>query len=288
VLVSDAGAHDRDATTGEYRPMGILADYLTRRGIAVLRFDDRGVGKSGGDFSTTIASELVGDVQAGLKYLRTTPRIDTTHIGVIGHGEGGNVALLTASQPAPPAFVVTLAAYGLPGNQLVLEQQKTVLRAIGVQEPDVMAFSKQQQALQEVVLRTSDVKQAQATLVKMMRAYDTNLDTLTAKNRAIDLTSFRYRNLLRFNPGILLSKVKCPVLLLNGTADLEVQADTNLDALNLALEKNTRVTRKKLLGVNHQFQADPANWALVNGQRQETFSPVALEAVRSWIVSHAK
>ncbi|WBA41524.1 alpha/beta hydrolase family protein [Hymenobacter canadensis] len=288
VLVSDAGAHDRDATTGEYRPMGILADYLTRRGIAVLRFDDRGMGASAGDFSTTIASELVGDVQAGLKLLRNTPKIDTTHIGVIGHGEGGNVALLTASQPLPPAFVVTLAAYGLPGNQLVLEQQRTVLRAIGVKEVDVLAFSQQQQALQQVVLRTPDVKLAQTQLVKMMRANDANLDTLTAKNRAIDLTSFRYRSLLRFNPGILLNKVKCPVLLLNGTADLEVQADTNLDALSLALEKNMRVTRKKLFGVNHQFQADPANWALVNGQRQETFSPVALEAVRSWIVSHAK
>ncbi|MBC6699716.1 alpha/beta hydrolase family protein [Hymenobacter puniceus] len=285
VLVSDAGPHDRDATMGEYRPMGVLADYLTRRGIAVLRFDDRGTGASTGDFTTITPSELVGDVQAGLKLLRSNPKIDPAHIGVVGHGEGGNVALLTASQPSPPAFVVTLAAYGLPGNDLILEQQRTLLRAIGVQEPAVLAFSKQQQAMQDVVLKTPDPKKAQAIVMKMMRENDANLDTLTAQNRAAELTSFRYRTSLSFNPTILLNEVKCPVLLLNGTADQEVNADTNLQALSTALYKNSRVTSKKLPGVNHQFLAPPANWAIVNGRPHETFSPVALETVREWIMA---
>ena len=286
VLVSDAGPHDRDATTGEYHPMGVLADYLTRRGIAVLRFDDRGIGTSAGDFAAMTPSELVGDVQAGLKLLRGNSKIDAARVGVVGHGEGGNVALLTASQPSAPAFVVTLAAYGLPGNTLILEQQKTVLRAIGVQDAAVEAFSRQQQALQEVVLRTPEVEKARPVLVKMLRENDANLDTTTARSRAAELTSFRYRTLLRFNPAILMSQVKCPVLLLNGTADLEVNAEANLDGLSRFLIKNSRVTTKKLSGVNHQFHAPPANWALVNGRPQETFSPVALEVVREWIVSH--
>lgn len=288
VLVSDAGPQDRDATTGEYRPMGTLADYLTRRGIAVLRFDDRGIGASSGDFNITPPSELVTDVQAGLNYLRTRPEIDGTRIGVIGHGQGGNVALLTASQPLPPAFVVTLAAYGLPGNTVILQQQQAILRAIGVQEPDVVAFSKQQQAMQEVVRMTPDIKKARSILVRMMRKNDATLDSVTAQNRANELTSFHYRNFLNFNPTILLEEVKCPVLLLNGTADLNVAADANLTPLAKALHNSHDVTSKKLSGVNHQFQGDPTEWALVNGQRRETFSAAALELIRSWIIVRAQ
>ncbi|MBC8084281.1 MAG: dienelactone hydrolase family protein [Hymenobacter sp.] len=288
VLVSDAGPQDRDATVGEYRPMGTLADYLTRRGIAVLRFDDRGVNASTGDGKVATATELVSDVQAGLNFLRTRSEVDVTRIGAVGHGEGGNVALLAAAQPLPPAFVVALAAYGLPGNTVILQQQKALLRGIGVQEPEILAFSKQQQALQEVVRQTPDPKQARELLVKMMRQYDATVDTITAGNRAAELTSSRYRYFLNFKPTASLAEVQCPVLLLSGTADLNVAAEPNLSALTKALNANKDVTSKKLSGVNHQFQADPTEWALVNGQPRETFSPAALELIRSWIMARAQ
>jgi hypothetical protein len=288
VLVSDTGPHDRNGTAGEYQPMGVLADHLTRRGVAVLRFDDRGVGASAGDVTNSTLSDLVTDVQAGMNFLRARPEIDVTRIGVIGHGEGGNVALLTATQPLPPSFVVTLAAYGLPGNTVILEQQRALLRAIGVQDPAIYAFSKQQEAMQEVVRQTPDSKKAREVLVKMMRQNDATLDTVTAKNRAAELTSFRYRSFLSFNPALLLNEIKCPVLLLNGTADQIVGADGNLSALAKALSNSRDVTSKKLPGVNHQFHADPADWALVNGQPHETFSPAALELIRSWIANRAQ
>ena len=288
VLVSDAGAQDRDATVGDYRTLGILADHLTRRGIAVLRFDDRGVGASTGDFAAVSPNELVSDVQAGLNFLRARPEIDVTRIGVIGHGEGGNVALLSASQPLPPSFVVTLAAFGLPGSTVIAQQQKSLLRGIGVQEADIVAFVRQQQAMQEVVRQTPDSKKAREILVKMMRQSDVSLDTITAQNRAAELTSFRYRSFLDFNPATRLEEVKCPVLLLNGTADLSVSADPNLSGLAKALHTNHDVTSKKLPGVNHLFQADPNEWAIVNGQPRETFSPAALELIRSWVVAHTQ
>ncbi|UOQ66704.1 alpha/beta hydrolase family protein [Hymenobacter volaticus] len=288
VLVSDTGPHDRNATAGEYQPMGALADHLTRRGVAVLRFDDRGVGASAGDLTNASIADLTTDIQAGMNFLRTRPEIDVTRIGLIGHGEGGNVALLAAAQPLPPAFVVALAAYGLPGNTIILQQQKALLRAIGVQEPEVVAFSKYQQEMQEVVRQTPDSKKAREALVKLMRQNDASLDTTTAKNRAAELTSFRYRYFLDFNPVTRLSEVKCPVLLLNGTVDQNVAADANLSALAKALGTNRDVTSKKLPGVNHQFQGDPAEWALVNGQPRETFSAAALELIRSWIAVRAQ
>ncbi|UOG75426.1 alpha/beta fold hydrolase [Hymenobacter tibetensis] len=288
VLVSDTGPQDRDATTGDYRPLGTLADFLTRRGIAVLRFDDRGVGASAGDFSSVTVSDLTSDVQAGLNYLRARPEIDITHIGVVGHGQGGNVALLTAALPLPPAFAVTLGAYGLPGNTIILQQQKELLRKIGVQETDIAVFSKQQQVMQDVVRQTPDSKKAREVLMKMMRQYDASIDSVTARNRAVELTSARYRNFLNFNPAILLNEVKCPVLLLNGAADTDVAADSNLSGLTKALTANHNITTKKLSGVNHLFQADPSEWVLVNGQPRETFSPAALELIRSWITNQAQ
>lgn len=288
VLVSDTGPHDRNATAGEYQPMGALADHLTRRGVAVLRFDDRGVGASAGDLTNASIADLTTDIQAGMNFLRTRPEIDVTRIGLIGHGEGGNVALLAAAQPLPPAFVVALAAYGLPGNTVILQQQKALLRAIGVQEPEVVAFSRYQQEMQEVVRQTPDSKKARETLIKLMRQNDASLDTTTARNRAAELTSYRYRYFLDFNPATRLSEVKCPVLLLNGAVDQNVAADANLGALVKALGTNRDVTSKKLPGVNHQFQGDPAEWALVNGQPRETFSTAALELIRSWIAVRAQ
>lgn len=284
VLMSDAGSHDRDATVGEYRLLGALADYLTRRGIAVLRFDDRGTGGSTGDFALTTTAELVSDVQAGLTYLRTRPEVNLAQIGVIGHGEGGNVALLSATQPLPPAFVVALAAYGLPGNTLAVQQQAALLRSLGTEEAQIEATTKRHQDMLEIIRQTPDESQARSIVANMLRQNNAAVDAAAAQASADELTSFRYRYFLNFNPLEHLSEVKCPVLLLNGSSDLYVAADANLNALTKVLRANHRVTSKKLPGVNHLFQADPKQWTVVNGQPQPTFSPQAQEAIRQWII----
>ncbi|WP_167855143.1 alpha/beta hydrolase family protein [Hymenobacter wooponensis] len=123
VLISDMGAQNRDGSVRGYQPLRLLAEHLSEQGIAVLRFDDRGVGKSEGDNSATTTLDRVKDVQAAMLYLRTRPEIAAARVGVIGHGEGGNVGLLAAAQPLPPAFVVTLAASGQVGRDLLANQQ---------------------------------------------------------------------------------------------------------------------------------------------------------------------
>ena len=287
ILISDAGPHDRDATVGDYRLLGALADHLTRRGIAVLRFDDRGTGRSTGDLSLTTTAELVSDVQAGLNYLRTRPEVNLSQIGVIGHGEGGNVALLSATQPLPPAFVIGLAAYGVPGSVLAVQQQQALLRSLGTEESQVEAAAKRQQAMLEIIRQTSDELQARAIVANMLRQNNTAIDEAAAQASAVELTSFRYRYFLNFNPLEHLAEVRCPVLLLNGSADLYVGAEANLTPLVKALRANRDhdVTSKKLSGVNHLFQPDPAEWPIVNGQPREVFSPAAQEIIREWIVA---
>ncbi|GAA4352549.1 alpha/beta fold hydrolase [Hymenobacter saemangeumensis] len=288
VLVSDAGPQDRDGTVGDFGPMGLLADYLTRRGIAVLRFDDRGVGKSEGNYASATTADLVTDAQAGLNFLRTRPEINLSQLGLIGHGEGGNVALLAATQPLPPAFVVTLAAYGLTGRDLAVQQQATALRAVGTAAAQVEAATKRQLAMFEIIRQTPDNAQAQAIVANMLKQNNATMDNAAAQTSAAEMTSARYRYFLAFNPVEKLTAVKCPVLLLNGTADLSVAADPNLDALSRGLKLNKNVTIKKLPGVNHLFQPEPGQWPILNGQPHPNFSPAAQEAIREWIVSQTK
>ncbi|GAB3828167.1 alpha/beta hydrolase family protein [Hymenobacter jeollabukensis] len=288
VLVSDAGAQDRDATVGEYRPMGSLADFLTRRGIAVLRVDDRGVGQSGGTPAAATTAELVADVQAALNFLRARPEVDLSHLGVIGHGEGGNVALLAAAQPLPPAFVVTLAAHGLPGRDIVVQQQANTLRSLGTDPAQIEAASKRQQAMLDIIQQTQDNSQAQAIVANMLRQNNEAIDQATAQASAAELTSPRYRHFLSFNPAEKLTGVNCPVLLLHGTADTYAAAEPNLSLLAKGLKGNKNVVSKKLNGVNHLFQSDPAEWPIVAGQQRETFSPQAQEMIREWIIGQAK
>ena len=287
VLLSDAGPHDRDGTVGEFAPLGMLADYLTRRGVAVLRFDDRGAGKSGGTPASTVA-DLVSDAQAGLNFLRTRPEIDLAHLGLVGHGEGGNVALLTAAQPLPPAFVVTLAAYGLPGRDIVVQQQATTLRTLGMEAAQIEAATKRQQAMLEIIRQTTDNAQAQAIVANMLKQNNSAIDNVTAQASAAEMTSPRYRYFLAFNPVEKLTAVNCPVLLLNGTADLTVNADANLGALTRGLKLNKGVTIKKMNGVNHLFQPESSKWPIINGQPQPNFSPEAQETIREWIVAQTK
>jgi len=286
-LLSDAGSQDRNGTVGDFAPLGQLADYLTRRGIAVLRFDDRGTGQSTGapQASTT---ELVSDAQAALTFLRTRPEIDFAHLGLLGHGEGGNVALLAATQPLPPTFVIGLAPYGLTGSEIALKQQETMLRSMQMDPDQLAATLKRQQAMFEIIKQTATASQAQAIVANMLRQNNTAIDEATAQASAAEMVAPRYRTYLTFNPVENLFEVACPVLLLFGTADLTLDTDTNLGALLKSLKGTTEtILARKLPGVNHLFQPDPDQWPIVSGEAKPTFSPVAQEAIRAWVVEQA-
>lgn len=334
VLLSDLGGQDRDATVGNYRLFGGLANYLSRYGIAVLRLDDRGVGQSGGSTATTTTADRVQDAQAGLAYLRTLSSIDPAHIGLIGHGEGGNVALLAAGQPLAPNFVVTLAASGLMGQELLAHQPEPVnpvdtarfgaarrkmkrevlaqaekLRASGSNAAQIETYLAQQQlkmrnedrkqleatlkfrrAMLEIVKQTPGNDQAQAIVVNMLRQRYPDEDPAVLRTRAVDFTSPWNRAFVRFDPRLELGKVQCPVLLLQGTDDAEVEAEPNLAVLEKGLKNNKQVTIRRLVGVNHRFQAPAAQLlASADGQKAEPIiAPAALEAVRDWVLQQAK
>jgi fermentation-respiration switch protein FrsA (DUF1100 family) len=284
VLVSDVGAQDREGTVNDYHLMGSLADYLTRRGIAVLRYDDRGVGKSGGSTATATTAMLVSDVQAALNFLRSQLAININRIGVIGHGEGANVALLAAAKPLPPAFVVSLAGYGLTGEQTLLQQLVDEQRAQKIDPAKVQAAYERQRTMFEI-MRQTGAPQAQAIVANMLRQDQPDLDAKAAQAQATQLLTPWRHFFLSFDPIAELDEVRCPVLLLSGTNDLQAPADLHLTALEKELKSvNRNITSKRLAGVNHLFQPPKTEWTLMNGEMLPLFSPVALETIREWIV----
>ncbi|QKG53903.1 alpha/beta fold hydrolase [Hymenobacter sp. BRD67] len=290
VLLSDSGPQDREADVQGYHLFGILADYLTRRGIAVLRFDDRGVGKSGGDYSRATTPEFVTDAQAALAFLRGRPLIAPQQVGLLGHGEGGNVALLAASEPLEaPNFVVSLAAYGQPGRDVLRRQQGEIMRLIGADGAQVKAAQGLFDQLVETVRQTPNQTAARTKIISLLRSSNTGLDEPMARARAAQLSSPWSRFFFDFNPATRLPLVRCPVLLLNGTADLQVAAGRNMSLLQKGLRQSGQaVQAHRLAGVNHLFQDDPAQWPIVGGERQAAFSAQGLTYLRDWLLERSR
>ena len=250
VLLSDSGPQSRDAEVTGYRMFGQLADYLTRHGIAVLRFDDRGVGKSGGTYANATTADLVTDAQAALAFLRSRPLVSAHRVGLVGHGEGANVALLAAATPGrAPAFVVSLAGYGQPGYDVLLRQQGEIMRLIGADPTQVKAAQDVYQRTVNIIRQTPDNAVARTKVATLLSGANTGIDAPMARARAVQLTSPWSRYFFDFDPQAQLDKVQCGVLLLNGTADLQVSAKRNMTPLHRALHHAKRaVTSYKLDG----------------------------------------
>ncbi|GAA4499733.1 alpha/beta hydrolase [Hymenobacter ginsengisoli] len=283
-LLSDVGAQDRNGTVNEFGPQGWLADYLTRRGIAVLRFDDRGTGQSTGAAEATLVDQVT-DAQAALAFLRTRPELIPTQLGLIGHGQGGNVALLAAVRPEPPAFVVGLAPYGLTGREAAMQQEEATLRSLQTSSSQLAIALKRQQMTFDAIRQTINRSQARAIVAKILKQDNPMLSDAAADARASELTTAPYRYFLSFDPAESLAQVACPVLLLYGSADPILNPDSNMVALVNGLSISRLVTTKKLPGVNHVFQPERDQWPIVAGQAQPNFSPAAEEAIRAWITA---
>ncbi len=286
LLVNDLGAQDRNGASpaSSFHLMGALADYLTRRGIAVLRYDDRGMGQSGGNTATATTAVLVGDVQAAVNFLRSRLEVNISRIGLIGHGEGANVALLAAGQALPPAFVVSLAGYGLTGEQTLLNQLVAQQKAQKMAPAQVQASYERQRTMYEII-RQTDPTQARAIVSNMLQQDQPALGAAGAQEQATQLLTPWRRFFLAFDPIEDLNMVHCPVLLINGTDDVDAPAELHLTALEKELKSFNRGTVvRRLPGVNHLMQPPQTEWTLMNGEMTPLVSPVVLEAVREFVM----
>ncbi len=159
VMITGSGPQDRDETLLGHKPFLVLADALTRRGIAVLRSDDRGIGRSGGVFATATTPDFADDALGGLLYLKGRPEIDGNRLGLLGHSEGGVIGpMVAARSPGDVAFLVLLAGTGVPGEALAIAQQDSMLRAAGAKEEDIKGAAELLKTLLPIILKETESK----------------------------------------------------------------------------------------------------------------------------------
>lgn len=295
LLITGSGQQNRNEELLSHKPFLVLADYLTRRGIAVLRVDDRGIGKSTGNFGASTTADFATDVLAGIAYLKTRPEIRHDQIGLIGHSEGGVIAPMVAAQSKDVAFIVLMAGTGVNGEEILLEQGALIAKAGGATDAAISTNQGLQRKIFAVLRSEKDPKQAEAKLKTAMQDELAKLPETQRKALSSDLDvqikrveSPWMRYFLTYEPKSALMKVTCPVLALNGSKDLQVPPKQNLPAIVSALTAggNSDVTIRLLPGLNHLFQTcktgSPAEYA----QIEETIAPVALQTMGDWILAH--
>ena len=283
LLISGSGPNDRDETVFGHKPFLVLSDYLTRKGIVVLRVDKRGVGKSTGDLAHATTADFATDAEAGVQYLKTRAEADPRRIGLIGHSEGGTVAPMLAAGDPGVRFIVLMAGPGVPGDQIIVEQGRLIEEAAGATKEKAAQDADKQRELFALVEKEKDGAILDKELREKLagRVPDAQIDVAIQQ-----LTSPWMRYTLTYDPATALRKVACPVLALNGEKDLQVSAAQNLPAIKKALEEggNKQIEIDEMPGLNHLFQTAKTGSPTEYAQIEETISPVALDKVATWIL----
>ncbi len=282
LLITGSGPQNRNEEIMGHKPFLVLADYLTRRGIAVLRVDDRGVGKSGGTFATATTADFATDAEASVAYLKTRPEVDAHKIGLIGHSEGGIIAPMVASRDPEIAFIVMMAGTGVPGDAVLVEQVRRLSESVGQSKEEADKAAANERTILDLVKEGKDT----ATIEKEISVLSNGKipeSRIAAQMKAMNSPWFRY--FLTYDPATALKKVKCPVLALDGSKDTQVSPEQNLPAIRKALEEggNKNVETDELPGLNHLFQTAKTGSPREYAQIEETIAPVALQKIASWI-----
>lgn len=290
VLVHGSGPVDRDETILEHKPFLVLADHLSRQGVAVLRYDKRGVGKSGGVYKLATTQDFATDAEAALAFLRGRPEIDATRIGMLGHSEGGMIAPMVAARDPSLAFVVMLAAPGVRGELLMVEQIALGTKAAGMPDEAVARERELNRAVFAAILAEPSPALAGEKARRMMEAAERDglLSPGTAAARASLFASPWFHAFLRHEPGPVLRAVRQPILVLNGERDLQVPAAMNLAAIRTALAGNGRAVVKELPALNHLFQTARTGAGSEYAEIEESLAPLALDTVGDWILARVK
>ena len=297
VLVSGSGQQDRDETAFGHKPFFVWADYLTRAGIGVLRYDDRGVGGSTGDVENATSYDFSLDAEAAVRYLR---KRGFSSVGMIGHSEGGMIAPLVAARDARVGFIVLLAAPGIPCDSLLLLQQQAISEAEGYSQSRIETLLQTNRrifALLKSDMPEKALKDSVLYGLRFLSGSDFPEDELenpvqeeALQKQANTLMSPWFRYFVQYNPASVLQKVKCPVLALNGSQDVQVLAGPNTQGIRQALRQagNRNFSAGILPGLNHLFQQCAACTVGEYAEIEETVNERALKITADWIRFHKR
>lgn len=295
ILISGSGPQNRDEELMGHKPFLILSDYLTRKGMAVLRFDDRGTGESKGDFKTATTKDFASDILSAVNYLMSRKDIDKKNIGLIGHSEGGIIAPMVAADSKDVSYIVLLAGTGIPGGELLLLQQQLIGKTQGLTGEQLARAKEQNSGAYKIINEVENQEMLKTALTSYFGSVVNDM-SVSEKPEGISneeivkmfvdqLMTPWMRYFIKYDPSIILENVKCPVLALNGTKDLQVPSKINLEAIRAGLEKggNINVTLKEFPNMNHLFQECETGAIEEYAEIDQTISPIVLNEIALWL-----
>ncbi|MGL6072600.1 MAG: alpha/beta hydrolase family protein [Fimbriiglobus sp.] len=295
VLISGSGPSDRDETLFQHKPFAVLAHHLTSNGIAVLRYDDRGVGQSKGKYKDATTVDFAQDAEAAVLFLKEQKGIDPKRVGLCGHSEGGLIApIVAAGRPEDVSFIVLLAGTGVSGEEIMQQQRLDIHKSLGIPEKECLEIN-------EILGKFTKISIAEdGTLEERRKKFMAYAQELTPQQRAtinartdkdIEVLANRIfdpwnQTFHKLDPAVALKKTRCRVLALNGEKDLQVHAGLNLPAIEKSLKAglNPPAEFHKLPGLNHMFQPAKTGQVAEYGKIETTFDEATMKRISTWIL----
>ncbi|MCG2617924.1 alpha/beta hydrolase [Terrimonas sp. NA20] len=305
LLITGSGPQNRDEEVFGHKAFAVLADALTRNGFVVLRVDDRGIGKTTGPFSGATTADFADDARTGLQYLQSRPEVNKKKTGMIGHSEGGMIAPMVAANRDDIDFIVLLAGPGVPVSQLMADQNAAIFRQAGMSEPAITSYIDIYTNVAKHIVSTTDSLTALNKSIELIRSWRLKTDTALLRELRVNgdetdremATAFAsamrdnwFRYFYSFDPTGYLQNLRCKVLALNGSKDIQVLSSANLPAIEASLKKSKSRSFivKEMPGLNHLFQTCKTCSTTEYGQLEETFAPAALEEINNWLNKNVK
>ena len=283
VLISGSGPEDRDETVFAHKPFLLLADYLTRKGFAVLRCDDRGTGASTGDYSTATPDDFASDIRAEVKYLRSRKDIARKQVGLLGHSEGGIIAPMVAASDRKISFIILMAAPAIDLFDLLLAQDSIAAKAEGSKRKEIDEMITTNTRLFDIVKSSADSLEAARRMVDYLDSAGASDREIEASLRQLGTPWMRWY--IGYDPAVHLKSLRCPVLALNGEKDVQVPAELNLPKIAEVLTASGNVPYSTVVcpGLNHLFQP----CVKCNGSEyvdlETTMDPIVLQTIGEWM-----
>ncbi len=296
ILISGTGQHERNYTYSGREFFTVLADYLARRGIATLRLDDRGIGKTTGDFEKATTGDFADDVNEAISFLKSLPNIDSSTIGLLGHSEGGMIASIVSARSKEVKFMISLSGVGVSGLEMLNLQNRAILKSYNFSDEVVAKQMELYNILFKAVYDTKNDESVRPALEIKLKEWMSKQDYLLLKKMQLadgrdqsflyryakDADRNWYRFHIHYNPADYLPKITVPALILNGDKDIQVPAAENVASFKKFL-KTKDLTTKIYPGLNHMYQHCNTCTQKEVKELDEIFAIEVLEDISTWI-----